>query len=167
MRRLPMRLLHAGLRADDASAPRPQSRSERGRHTALSLRQSLPLRRLSGDRGGGAPGGTPAKTKSRQSLPRGRPPYTALGQNRFGHGEVLLARDSYHSSLSRRGGRAVDARLVRLGHRHDVRAYPELPRPRDRVRRTFRGRPAAPDAQKFAATILSAPCRSRASAASP
>src|SRR5665213_2512866 len=48
-----MRLLHAGLRADGDAASRRQSRSERRRHSALPLGQSVPLRRLSRDPGGG------------------------------------------------------------------------------------------------------------------
>ena len=48
-RRVAVRLLHAGLRADGEAAARRASRSRRRRDPALSLRQSLPLRRLSGD----------------------------------------------------------------------------------------------------------------------
>ena len=43
-----------GFRADDASTAEAESRSERRGDRALSLGQSLPLRRLSGNRRGGA-----------------------------------------------------------------------------------------------------------------
>src|SRR5262249_40817497 len=46
----PMRLLYAGLRADDEPTPQGASGPGRRRDPALSFRQSLPLRRLSGDR---------------------------------------------------------------------------------------------------------------------
>src|SRR5579871_1939898 len=49
-----MRLLHARLRVDGRPAPGRASRPGRGRDPALSLRQSLPLRGLSGDHCGGA-----------------------------------------------------------------------------------------------------------------
>ena len=49
-RRLPMRLLHAGLHTDDHATARRASGSGRRPDPALPLGQSLPLRRLSGNR---------------------------------------------------------------------------------------------------------------------
>src|SRR5438128_6703742 len=49
MRRVPMRVLHAGLRADGEPAPRSASGPGRGRDQALPVRKSLPLRRLCGN----------------------------------------------------------------------------------------------------------------------
>ena len=63
-RRVPVRLLHARLRADGQAAARRVSRSGRRSHPRLSRRQSVPLRRLSGNHPGGegrgAQGGWPA-----------------------------------------------------------------------------------------------------------
>ncbi len=53
LRRVPVRLLHARLRADDASIAQRASGPERRRNPPLSRRQSLPLRRLSGNHRGG------------------------------------------------------------------------------------------------------------------
>ena len=55
-----------------------QSRSQRGRDTALPLRQSLPLCGLSGNRRGGAPRRAHAETESPQSLRLGAPALSAL-----------------------------------------------------------------------------------------
>ena len=64
VRRVPVRLLHAGLHPDGRAAPRRASRPRRRRDPPLSLRQSLSLRGLSGNHPGRK--GRRAETPGRQ-----------------------------------------------------------------------------------------------------